>query len=487
MKTGVAASLGLILLGFIFAHTDHFPFPWALFPVLGTAGLLFFLRYHDNSLILNGLSNQWVTFIGRISYSLYLWHWPIIVLFRWTIGIDSMDDYIIVLLLTFLLATGSYYFIERPFRYSPIFRTLPETGIVLTGLAVVAVSYFAGHAIFQNKWEWSLSVTKDRALWYPASSKWESSKTNCPLSISNIMVQDSVFQQLSPKCNRKIKIRLFAVGDSHTGAYYSMLKRLSMEMGIEVLIYTEGGCSYIGFFNSHSANSAYCQQFYEAVSDDIKIRAQPGDILFLSSLRLVRLGDQWALLPQGIIRAHMSDKHSDEERASAVQAAIDLLKPLEDKGIKVIFEAPKPLFRAPAFRCSDWFNKNNPICLPGLEMQRSDLLEYRKPVMESFEKIAQQAPGIHIWDPFPVLCPGETCKTSIDGKPLFFDGDHISGYGNMFLYDDFKKFIISLLENSTALMVPPVINANLTFDQTDRNSRLVDPVDINEEVSRKWI
>ncbi|MCB1920872.1 MAG: hypothetical protein KDJ28_12955, partial [Candidatus Competibacteraceae bacterium] len=88
---------------------------------------------------------------------------------------------------------------------------------------------------------------------------------------------------------------------------------------------------------------------------------------------------------------------------------------------------------------------------------------------------------------FPVLCPGETCKTSIDGKPLFFDGDHISGYGNMFLYDDFKKFIISLLENSTALMVPPVINANLTFDQTDRNSRLVDPVDINEEVSRKWI
>jgi peptidoglycan/LPS O-acetylase OafA/YrhL len=453
-KTGVAASLGLVLFGFIFANTDHFPFPWALFPVLGTAGLLFFLRYHDHSFILNSLSNSWVTFIGRISYSLYLWHWPIIVLFRWTVGIDSIDDYITVLLLTFLLATGSYYFIELPFRYSPIFRTLPETCIVLAGLALVAVSYFAGYTIFKNKWQWSLSVTKDRALWYPGSSQWKTNKSDCPLHINNIMVQGNILHKISPKCNdREIKTRLFAVGDSHTGAYYSMLKRLSMEMGIEVLIYTTGGCSYISLSYSRSTSTAYCQQFYKAVSDDIKIRAQPGDILFLSSLRLVRLGAQSASLPQDIIRARMSNKDADKRRAFAVQEAIDLLKPFQDKGIKVVFEAPKPIFRAPAFRCSDWFNKNNPICLPGLEMRRSDLLEYRKPVMESFEKIAQQAPGIHIWDPFPILCPGETCKTSVDGKPLFFDGDHISGYGNMFLYDDFRKFINKLLENPTALSV----------------------------------
>ena len=71
---GVYISLALVILGFVFARPDRFPYPWALFPVLGTVGLLFFLRGNKNNLFRAGLSNKLVVFIGKISYSLYLWH-----------------------------------------------------------------------------------------------------------------------------------------------------------------------------------------------------------------------------------------------------------------------------------------------------------------------------------------------------------------------------------------------------------------------------
>ena len=453
-KTGATASLGLILAGFTFASPQNFPFPWALFPVLGTAGLLVFLRYNDKGFILNNLSNPYVIFIGRISYSLYLWHWPIIVLFRWTVGIDSAFEYIIVLLLTFLLATGSYYFVESPFRYAPTLRRLPNPSVVLIGSVAIIISYSVSHLISQHQRQLSLSVTKDSAMWYPDFFTPEFAKNNCSLNINYEMIQGGYLRLLSPNCElRNTKVRLFVVGDSHADAYFSMLQRFSMETGIEVLIYTKGGCSYLNLFHRHE-KIPHCQQFSKAVTEDVRRRMQYGDILFLPSLRLVRFGDQWALFPEETVRSAMSGQEATEERVLAAEETMTILQPLVDHGVKVIFEAPKPVFRVPPFRCSDWFNKSNPICLPGFEMKKKDLLEYRQPVMESLYKISQKFQGIYIWDPFPVLCPDDTCKTSIDGKTLFFDGDHISGYGNMFLYDNFKRFVIEIINNPAAPAPP---------------------------------
>lgn len=445
-KTGAEISLGLVLVGFAFARPQDFPFPWALFPVSGTVGLLLFLRYSNKNFLLDGLSNPSIVFIGRISYSLYLWHWPIIVLFRWTVGIDSIFEYLLVLSLTFFLATGSYYFVESPFRYAPILRRLPDLGVVLIGGAAIVVSYSVSHFISQHQQQLSLSVTKDRAMWYPDFSTPGFTNSNCSLNIHYEVIQGGNLRFLSPNCQVESKNRLFVVGDSHADAYSSMLQRFSRETGTEVLIYTKGGCSYLDLFHRHEKRLD-CQQFSTTVTEDLYRRMQYGNVLFLPSLRLARFGDQWALFPEEPVKNTMSGQEATEERTLATEEAMTLLQPLVDRGVKVIFEAPKPIFRSPPFRCSDWFNKNNPICLPGFEMKRKDLLEYRQPVMESLYKISQKFHSIYIWDPFPILCPDDTCKTSVDGKTLFFDGDHISGYGNMFLYDDFRRFTTEIINN----------------------------------------
>jgi hypothetical protein len=52
--------------------------------------------------------------------------------------------------------------------------------------------------------------------------------------------------------------------------------------------------------------------------------------------------------------------------------------------------------------------------------------------------LAAGVPGTTVFDPFPILCPpGPTCDGYRDGRPLFFDGDHMSGYGNRVLLPAF--------------------------------------------------
>ena len=70
----------------------------------------------------------------------------------------------------------------------------------------------------------------------------------------------------------------------------------------------------------------------------------------------------------------------------------------------------------------------------------SDLEALRKPVIEGMRELALTIPGLQIWDPFPTLCPGDICRTQADGRPLFFDGDHLSAYGNLKVYASFKQF-----------------------------------------------
>lgn len=444
---GISISLVLVILGLLFARPDRFPFPWALLPVIGTTGSIFFLYGNKNSLVYKGLSNRFILFIGKISYSLYLWHWPIFVLFRWTVGLDSMPCYLGATALSFLMAISSYYLIERFFSQSQLVRSSPKVRVILIGLAIVILSYYMEQKIFLHRSRLSFSVTS-QAAWNPPKlevASFNKSNSDCPLEVNtkNIVgVEVASFLRLN--CQQKMSSsRLFVVGDSHAWAYQPMIQRSSMEMVTDAFLYTKPGCSYLALRIPH--NQPNCQQFYRYTTADILKNARQGDIMFLPSLRLRRFVEQWTSIPEKNAIAEMSGEEALKQRANATAEAIALLKPFSKKGIKIVFEAPKPIFKSPNFRCSDWFNRMNPICERGLEVPKDILINYRLPVMESIQEISQEVDNISIWDPFPVLCPGDICQANKDRKPLFSDGDHISEYGNMLVYPSFEKFIRGLM------------------------------------------
>lgn len=84
-------------------------------------------------------------------------------------------------------------------------------------------------------------------------------------------------------------------------------------------------------------------------------------------------------------------------------------------------------------------------------MPRDYLLEYRKPVLDEMTALSQRHRNVVIWDPFSTLCPGSTCEVVANGRPLFFDADHLSAYGSRFLYPDFATFLGSHLADFVPL------------------------------------
>jgi hypothetical protein len=232
--------------------------------------------------------------------------------------------------------------------------------------------------------------------------------------------------------------RLFVVGDSHAGAYSPMFSLLSGQHNVEVRVYQQSGCAFANLLSPTTPN---CAPFVRATTKDIGQRALAGDLVFLPSLRMYRLSDQWGPFTATEIADITLSAHAITERRLAYDEAVDLIGEFTSKNLRVIIEAPKPVFRAPAFRCSDWFNARNPACLGGLTIGREELLEYRKPVMDSLAALSSAYPNLVIWDPFPVLCSQSPCQAVTEAGPLFFDGDHPSNLGNQLLYPHFMSLL----------------------------------------------
>lgn len=176
--------------------------------------------------------------------------------------------------------------------------------------------------------------------------------------------------------------------------------------------------------------------------------AKPGDAVFLPSLRMPRRADQSGTPLERSVPLPGAAAPDD---ARIVEETVALLAPLVQAGVTVVFEAPKPVLKAPPFRCSDWFNATNPACLGGQwAVSRLELEAERSAVVSRMNRIAARLGGrARVWDPFPLLCPGPVCGGTLASRTLYFDGDHISGFGNLYLFPSFQRFMEPLLDGST--------------------------------------
>ncbi len=117
LLNGFSFITGMLMIGYsIFAFNAEIPFPSvnALIPCLGAALIIFSGPTHRLMVLLN---NRTMVFIGLISYSLYLIHWPVIVFYKyWKYEAITILDQWAILLSSFFIACLMYRFVEQPFR-----------------------------------------------------------------------------------------------------------------------------------------------------------------------------------------------------------------------------------------------------------------------------------------------------------------------------------------------------------------------------------
>ena len=428
---GIAlAQLGLAGLGATFALADEaaFPFPWAVAPVLATALLLMLTTARTEGHAARVLSFVPIAAVGRISYSLYLWHWPVYVLLRWSTGLETAPTRLVAIAVTFALAALSYRFVEQPFRRSARLRRLPRLAIVGLGVGTLVASAGLARAAFALSGSLSLSATRVAQVWSPYSSP--PAIGACRAKVAKRWADGVEIIDLAPTgCGSLAAAHLWVAGDSHAGAYMRMLREFAQAKAMPVSIYASPGCGFMDLLTPIAAKAGDCRAQNVAMRDALVARVHPGDTVFLPALRLRQYrGEEGGALDDG---ATMVSDQAIAEAKSFVAA-------LTAARARVILEAPKPVFKSPPFRCADWFDRANPICAAGFSEDRAGFERQRSSVLTA-ERALAALPGVTIWDPAAVLCGPATCDAWRDGKPLDFDTDHLSGFADDMLLPSFSS------------------------------------------------
>ena len=158
--------LGVVLLVLSFLlikPSDTFPGFIALVPVIG-ASLLIVYRV-DDSFLTYLLTNNVILKIGKASYSIYLWHWPIIVLYRVYISERHFDlcEQIALLTVSMVLGWLSFSLIEEKFRYvqSSIIKIL-SVGIIASSACFLLSFYIYSQSGFPERISQKARLITDR-------------------------------------------------------------------------------------------------------------------------------------------------------------------------------------------------------------------------------------------------------------------------------------------------------------------------------------
>lgn len=402
----------------------------------------------SDAIVASLLRSAPLTFLGKISYSLYLWHWPVFVLARWTSGLDTLPQLLAASALAILLALGSYYFIEMPARHSAWLHKLPRARVVGLGLATVLCGWAVFDLASANRASLSLStVMRNRDLWIADMPRRAfADLPGCTIQESRQGIAAQLRRAGCPEQAARAGTVYF-MGDSHAAAYIQLLKRFTLLTGMDSTLVTTAGCPFLSLKWERDTEPA-CAAVIKSGTAFLEAAVKPGDLVFLPSLRLPRFDDQFVRFSDESVLDAALGASQARDRARAIDHAVTVLEPLVAKGATILFEAPKPIFRAASFRCSDWFNRSNPACSDGLTIERDLLLKLRQPVLDAFGQVAKRVPQVSVWDPLPALCPGERCSVFQEGRPLFFDGDHVSGFANIFLTPSFVAAATAALDGA---------------------------------------
>ena len=412
---------------------------------LCTAGVLITLVTKKNNEVSFSffMNTKPLLLVGDASYAIYVWHWPVIVFMRWTVGLEESWHFLVAASLIFLISAITYKYYETPLRINKKLRSKPKIVIFVYSLFFL-MSWWGIKNIYQNKPDLSFSSTFPISLWRGDVPNDEEYPIQCVLNTEHLDVGGAKKTLLTPVCqsgqrHKNENFTVFVAGDSHATAYMAALRGYAGASGNIVAIYSLPGCPFIDLIRSKKKVGDACLDVANEILNDISDHALPNDVLFLPSLRLQRLVDQWPLTRDILERSQITEV----DRKEAFDLAVTQLKKIKQLNLRIIIEAPKPIFRTPTFRCADSWTNINPICKNGNFIDRREAIAMRQPVMESISDLQSEFINLFVWDPFVELCPKDNVQCALwrDGKPVYFDADHLSGYGNLIIFESLRKTI----------------------------------------------
>lgn len=256
---GAAGLAMIIIAAAFFDATSPFPGWIAALPVLGTAAVL-----HSggaggtNSFVHRALGSTVPRYLGGTSYSLYLWHWPLIIFVGvWTGSQPGLYSGVLLIVGSIVLADLSKRFLEDPIYKAHQPGTSSRSGIYL-GAFCLAAAVAAGFALLVLPGAGSPALNVETAARYPgaATLSREYDHDHTP-ALANIRQDIPADYRKCHGSTRAIEITpcrplgppdatvdVAVVGDSHAGQWIPALAELAHKVGLRVHIHTKSSCPF---------------------------------------------------------------------------------------------------------------------------------------------------------------------------------------------------------------------------------------------------
>lgn len=423
------AGLSLILAP-VFLYKEHTSFPGlaALVPCLGTG---FVIYAGSASHLAAVLRHRLMVYLGLISYSLYLIHWPIFVFYNhYFFGRFEAMDGIGLTVVSIAAAALMYRYVERPFRFGSANRErwLSNRGFVAAGATSVALIF-------------TIAVTG----WTSGGLKWR-------VSASIAQAVEVTYKKYHRKCERKIAALdvystcvvnenadgdVYILGDSHAKSLFNGFAHMKDTLDARVNLVASNGI--IPFYGTNTFINARQREHRFDQAIDYVIAQRPDTVILHARFALV-----WhTFRPAGegtsrrfLLLEGSSASRSTESSQGAFKAGLEMtLARLSQAGINSVVIGAVPHLGTDLNQCmmrptyvstADANHRDCPLLSFDEASQRAHA------VNRTIREITARFDQVAFVDPLPLFCTSRekgVCDTRDEVGLYYRDDDHLSPYG----------------------------------------------------------
>ncbi|MEP7347065.1 MAG: acyltransferase family protein, partial [Gemmatimonadaceae bacterium] len=236
----VGGLVAIFAASFVFTRATTFPGTAALLPVLGTAVVLVGAPAYPSHVVLRPLSTAPMQWLGKLSYSWYLWHWPVLVLGAIYAGrTPSISARIALATFALGIAWFTHVVLENPVRYSRWLGMRPIQSLVLAA-SLTSVSIGAGLA-------WRRAAAREMRS--PAQQAFQQAHDDLPRVYAD-NCHLTFFETTWPSCaygDTASATTIVLLGDSHAAEWFPAIEHLARSERWRLISLTKSGCPSASF------------------------------------------------------------------------------------------------------------------------------------------------------------------------------------------------------------------------------------------------
>ncbi len=423
LAEALAALAAVTIAATVMLYTAATPFPGlaALPPVLATALLLHLGGAETRVHRLLGTAP--LVAIGLISYSLYLWHWPIIALWRYrSLGELGPGGAAFCLALTFVLSVASWRLVEQPFRaawFSAPRRVLPASLAAMLVLVGLGVALDRGRGFPGRLPDAVRMLEAGRSDVHPR-------RAEC-LQVSGSPVAAGRGCRFGAA---GAPVRIAVIGDSFGNALFVDFDAAATARGVGGMMWAREGCDALLDINSGNPR---CRAM---------MRQSVAEALALPDVDTVVLASRWTAAAESARFGVDAWEHVNTDDATVTPSRADARRVFRDglrrmidafpgKRVVLVYGIPEQDVIVPREAALNLLvGRDAPIAVPASRYRQRQAF-----VGATMAALAAET-GAVLVDLGDALCPGEDlCRITADGRALYSDDNHLSVFGARVVYD----------------------------------------------------